>query len=141
MSESINHVLNQLHGIIFEQNAKVTVYLEVDKISYPKVYLESILYNLLSNALKYIAKDKIPEIIVSTYTQDNRTILSVKDNGIGLDMNKYGNKIFKLNQVFHKGYDSKGIGLFITKTQVESLGGNIEVKSVLNEGSEFIVTF
>ena len=58
-----------------------------------------------------------------------------------MDLNKYGDKVFKLNQVFHQGYDSKGVGLFITKTQIESLGGTIEVKSQANEGSEFIVTF
>lgn len=55
-------------------------------------------------------------------------------------MEKYGNRIFKLNAVFHQGYDSKGVGLYITKTQVESLGGKIEVKSRVNEGTEFIVT-
>ena len=54
-------------------------------------------------------------------------------------MEKYGSKIFKLNEVFHSGYDSKGVGLYITKTQVESLGGSVEVQSKVNEGSEFIV--
>ena len=55
-------------------------------------------------------------------------------------MQKYGKHLFQLNQVFHEGYDSKGVGLFITKTQIESLGGSIEVKSAPGEGCEFIVT-
>lgn len=55
-------------------------------------------------------------------------------------MEKYAGKIFKLNQVFHSGFDSKGVGLYITKSQVESLGGSIEVKSAPDVGSEFIVT-
>ena len=62
------------------------------------------------------------------------------DIGLGINLDKYGERLFKLNQVFHAGFNSKGIGLYITKTQVESLGGTIEVKSKENEGSEFIVT-
>jgi sensor histidine kinase regulating citrate/malate metabolism len=64
----------------------------------------------------------------------------VKDNGLGIDLVKFGNKIFKLNQTFHSHENSRGVGLYITKAQVESFGGNIEVKSRENEGSEFIVT-
>lgn len=137
----VNNIINQLHGSIYEKRAAINLELAIEKISYPKVYLESILYNLISNALKYSADDGQTVLIISTYQVNGKVALSVKDNGIGIDMNKYGNQVFKLNQVFHKGYDSKGVGLFITKTQIESLGGSIEVKSVLNEGSEFIVTF
>jgi signal transduction histidine kinase len=114
--------------------------LAVRTIRYPKVFLESIIYNLLSNALKYISTERIPEILVRTYELDGRILLSVKDNGLGIDLVKYGNKIFKLNQVFHKRPDAKGVGLYITKAQVESFGGSIIVRSRENEGSEFIVT-
>ena len=141
IQEEVAIVINQLHGTIFEENAQITLDLKVTSINYPKVYLESILYNLLSNALKYVVKGRVPEIVISTNTQNDRTTLTVKDNGIGLDMGKYGNDVFKLNKTFHRGYDSRGVGLFITKTQIESLGGRIDVKSTLNEGSEFIVTF
>jgi signal transduction histidine kinase len=55
-------------------------------------------------------------------------------------MERYGHKIFRLNEIFHAGYDSKGIGLYITKTQVESFGGSISLKSKPNEGCEFTVT-
>jgi signal transduction histidine kinase len=58
-----------------------------------------------------------------------------------MDLGTCGDKLFRLYQVFHSGRDSKGIGLYLTKTQVESLGGTIQVKSTVNEGSEFIVTF
>ena len=67
-------------------------------------------------------------------------MLSVKDNGLGLNLEKYGKKLFKLNQIFHPGHDSKGVGLFITKAQIESFGGSIRVESQENVGAEFIVT-
>ncbi|GAA4467981.1 hypothetical protein GCM10023093_24720 [Nemorincola caseinilytica] len=136
-----HEILDQLNSTIFETGAFVQLELEIKKIHYPKVFLESIIYNLLSNALKYISPDRIPDILLRTYEQDGKIVLSVKDNGLGIDLVKYGNKIFKLNQVFHKRPDSKGVGLYITRAQIESFGGSIQVKSRENEGSEFIVTF
>lgn len=81
------------------------------------------------------------KIIISTRVQNGKNVLSVKDNGQGIDLVAHGKRIFKLNQVSHTGYESKGIGLYITKTQIESMGGCVSVKSNINEGSEFIVIF
>ena len=133
-------ILHQLNSIIFEKNASIKGNIAITNIRYPKVFLESIFYNLISNALKYSSKERKPEIIVSTYSVDDRVLISVKDNGLGINLEKYGGKLFKLNQTFHSGYDSKGVGLFITKAQIESFGGNIKVKSKEEEGTEFIVT-
>jgi len=135
-----HEILDQLNSTIFETGAFVQLSMGVPVIRYPKVFLESILYNLISNALKYISPSRIPDILVRTYSENGRTIISVKDNGLGIDLVKYGSKLFKLNQVFHKGMNSRGVGLYITKVQVESFGGTIQVKSRENEGSEFIVT-
>ena len=140
-AEVIHRITSQLQGDIYQKNIIVVQKLEVAEIGYPAMYLESILYNLISNAIKYRREDVQSEILISTNNIGGKIQLSVKDNGLGMDLNKYGDKVFKLNQVFHQGYDSKGVGLFITKTQIESLGGTIEVKSQANEGSEFIVTF
>ncbi len=137
----VNELVGQLHGVIFEKRADIRLHLEVEVIKYPRVYLESILYNFISNALKYSKPEVPPVITIKTFVEGDRTALSVMDNGLGLDIKKYGKKVFLLNQVFHEGYDSKGIGLYITKTQVESLGGKVEVKSAVNEGSEFVVWF
>ena len=136
----VNDVTTHLYGIIFEKHAAIKLELEVPVVKYPKAYLENILYNFISNALKYCKVDIAPEITIRSFVKNGRVLISVKDNGLGIDMKKYGDRIFKLNQVFHQGYDSKGVGLYITKTQVESLGGTIEVKSEVNNGSEFIVT-
>lgn len=134
-----NSILSQLHAVIFEKRVVVQLFLQAPKVSYPKAYLESILYNLLSNAIKYSRNDIAPHITITSFEEAGKVVLTIKDNGIGIDLDKYADKIFTLNQVFHEGYDSKGVGLFITKTQIESLGGTITVNSKVNEGSEFTV--
>jgi PAS domain S-box-containing protein len=136
----VAEILNQLNSSIFEKKAIIKERIEIDFIRYPRVFLESLFYNLISNALKYTSPKRVPEITISTYSINDRVLISVKDNGLGINLDRYGNKIFKLNQTFHPGHDSKGVGLFITKAQIESFGGNIEVKSKEDDGSEFIVT-
>jgi PAS domain S-box-containing protein len=137
----INGIKDQLQSQIYEKRAVIAEDLKIEYIKYPRAYLENILYNLISNALKYSRRDVIPEILISTRKKDNKVQIVVKDNGLGIDLVKYGHKMFKLNQVFHEGYDSKGVGLYIIKSQIESFGGTIEVRSKVNEGCEFIVTF
>ena len=137
----VTHISGQLSGYIQQKKATIEMNLDVPFIAYPLIYMESILYNFISNALKYSKADAPLTITISTYSQNGRTVLSVKDNGIGIDLKKYGRRIFNLYQVFHPGYESKGLGLYIIKTQIESLGGSVSVKSTVNEGSEFIVIF
>jgi PAS domain S-box-containing protein len=140
VSAIVDDISTQQQATIFEKRAQIRKDLEVKIIQYPKPYLESILYNFISNALKYSKTGIPPEITVSTRMDGENILLSVKDNGLGIDLEKHGSRVFKLNQVFHEGFDSKGIGLYITKNQVESLGGHLSVKSKAGEGSEFIVT-
>jgi signal transduction histidine kinase len=137
----IGRITCQLGGIIARKQAVIELDLGVTHIEYPLSYLESMMYNFINNALKYSRDDLPVKIRVATYNFDGKIILAVKDNGIGIDLETYGDKIFQLNQVFHTGYDSKGVGLYLTKMQVESLGGVISVKSKVNEGSEFFVVF
>ncbi len=137
----VKDISTQLYSVIYEKQAVINCDFAVASINYPKVYLESILYNLMSNALKYNKPGLAPVINISTVEKDNKVQLIVSDNGLGIDLERYGSKIFKLNQVFHRGYDSKGVGLYLTKNQIESLGGSIEIKSKVNEGCEFTVTF
>lgn len=139
VNQVVNDVLAQLQSVIFEKQASINLSLEVKILTYPRAYLESILYNFISNALKYNVPGVPPEINIATRHVGDKVRLSVKDNGLGIDMERYGDKMFKLNQVFHAGHDSKGFGLYLTKTQVESLGGSITVESQRNEGSEFAV--
>lgn len=115
--------------------------LQVDEIEYPPVYLESILYNLISNAIKYRNTTVTSQVNVCTYLQNGRVVLDVEDNGLGIDLEKFGHQMFKLNKIFHKGYDSKGLGLFLIKNQIEALGGEISVESAPGKGSTFKVVF
>lgn len=102
-------------------------------------YLDSILLNLLTNAIKYRDSSRKGEIVLKTKLKKNRIILIVQDNGMGIDLKKFGKKIFSLYETFHKNVDSTGVGLFITKNQVENMGGQIKVKSKVNEGSKFYI--
>ncbi len=140
ISSIINDITTQLLSTIYEKSAVIKLNLQVESIYYPKAYLENILYNLISNSLKYARPDVAPEITISVIQANNTIQISVKDNGLGINLERYGDRVFKLNQIFHHGFDSKGVGLYITKTQVESLGGKIEVRSKEMEGCEFVVT-
>ena len=110
-------------------------------IEYPKIYLDSLLQNLLTNAIKYRSTDRQPSVHFKAWHEDGVVKLTVEDNGIGIDMQRYGNKIFGFRKTFHKNKDAKGIGLFITKSQVEAMGGQIKVESEPGVGTKFIITF
>ncbi|MGJ1448413.1 PAS domain S-box protein [Sphingobacterium spiritivorum] len=126
---------------IQSKEAIVTTDFQVKGIYYYRIYLESIMLNLLSNALKYSVEGKRPHIHIRTYHDRNNVCLSFEDNGIGIDLHKYGNQLFKFRKTFHRGFDSKGVGLFMTRCQIESLGGKITVKSEPGKGSIFTVHF
>jgi signal transduction histidine kinase len=67
--------------------------------------------------------------------------MMIKDNGIGIDLNRHRNSIFGLYQRFHTNADSVGLGLFIVKTQITALGGSIDVESDVDKGTSFYITF
>ncbi len=141
-SATLKKVKQEVSNEIIKKNALITENFEqIDHIVYPKVYLESILQNLLSNALKYNHPDRPLLIHISTKVKDGQVFLVVKDNGLGIDLKKHGNKLFGLRKTFHHNENARGVGLFITKAQVESMGGEILVNSEINAGSEFIVNF
>lgn len=126
------------------KNSNCTIENLIDKtilVTGIEAYLDSILLNLLTNAIKYKADDRASKIVLSNRFEDGFVVLSVKDNGLGLDLKMHGNKLFSLYKTFHKNKDSRGVGLFITKNQIESIGGKIAVESEVNVGSEFLVYF
>lgn len=137
-----NKVIANLEFQIKGCDAKINVdFSEVPTIEYSGIYLESIIQNLLSNALRYSSKERSPEIFIKTKIIDGKTCLIVKDNGLGIDLGKYGAKVFGLNENFHKHPDAKGVGLFMTKAQIESMGGKIKVESEVSKGTVFTVIF
>ena len=139
--ETVERVKTHLLGQIISTNAIIKTHFDVSSVGIPKAFLESIIYNLLSNAIKYCKRNITPVIEIKTCSVDSKIQLTVKDNGIGIDLAKYGDDVFKLNKTFHSGYDSKGIGLYMTKNQIENAGGSIEVESEPGEGTTFKIFF
>lgn len=141
VEEIVENVTNQLNGPIKRKGVKIMLHLAKKHIKCARNYLESIIYNMVSNAIKY-ARPGVPlELEICSYSANGRPILEFKDNGSGMDMDLVNDKIFGLNQVFHKKQkDSTGVGLFITRRQIEALGGSVQVQSKVNEGTRFSVT-
>lgn len=106
-----------------------------------KAYIESILLNLLSNAIKYKSENRKLKITITSQKRDKDIILTFKDNGIGIDLNQHRDKVFGLYQRFHNYPDSKGLGLYLVKSQIETMGGSIEIESEVNKGTTFTLTF
>lgn len=108
---------------------------------YPQQYIDSILANLISNALKYKSPDRDLHLKIESRRTEDGTLLSVQDNGLGIDLDLHKDNVFKIRKVFHKHPEARGFGLFMTKTQVEALGGKIWVTSSPNVGSTFFINF
>ena len=131
--------LEILDNQILDSKAVVTSnFSEYSKIEYPKLYMESIMLNLLSNSIRYSSPDRIAKIHFCTEINNNNEVMFIaKDNGLGIDLQKHGHKLFGLNNTFHRHPDSKGVGLFMTKTQIEAIGGSITVESEVDKGTTF----
>lgn len=140
--EVLDKVVQSLEGELITAEAAVTFdFNEVSVIRYSKSYLESILQNLLTNAIKYRSPDRTPAIHLQSFVKDGRTMLSVRDNGQGIDLKKFGDKLFGLHKTFHDHQEARGVGLFLVKTQIEALGGTISVESEVDKGTTFTITF
>lgn len=135
-------VMATLHTQINRANASIDYdFSQCPDIEYIPAYLESILLNLISNAIKYRKPDTDPKINIHTYRKDGRIVLEVSDNGLGIDMDKNGHQVFGMYKTFHHNPNAKGIGLFITRNQIEALGGSISVSSKVGEGCTFKIIF
>lgn len=131
-------ITETFQGQILKSKAIITTdFSKASKIKYSSTYLESIMQNLLSNSLKYSSTERTPVIHFETNNINNKTILTVSDNGLGIDFSKNKSQIFGLHKTFHQHPEAKGIGLFLTKAQVEAMGGEISVTSKINEGTTF----
>jgi signal transduction histidine kinase len=104
-------------------------------------YLESILLNFLTNTIKYRQVDRPLVVTISSEVNASHVILSICDNGRGIDLEKNGASLFGMYKTFHGNADARGIGLFISKYQMDSMGGEIKVTSKVNEGTCFELHF
>lgn len=123
-------------------NATIHNFVKPDIIlNYNTANIESILLNFLTNAIKYRHPDRDPEIWVDAKETEDGLLLHIKDNGLGIDLKRFGDKLFEMYKTFHNNQDAVGVGLFITRYQVETLGGHISVESEEGVGTTFTVHF
>lgn len=104
-------------------------------------YVDSILYNLISNAIKYRDPNRLPEIALKTDLDNDYILLTVTDNGLGIDLSKHKQNMFNLYRRFHLHMEGKGLGLYLVRTQIIAMGGKIDVESEPEKGTRFLVYF
>ncbi len=141
-SKLVDDIMISIQKLVIKPRARIVCdFSEVDKIYSLKIYIYSIFYNLIINSIKYGKPNKPPIIDIKSRNENGKIILTFKDNGLGIDIDAIGTKIFGLYNRFHSHVEGKGMGLFMVKAQVELLGGTIAVSSELNKGTEFTIIF
>ena len=147
LNTHIQHALTVLSTPIAQKNAIIVNQVDDEVVvNYNPAYLDSVVLNFISNAIKYSKPDIQPEVHIycerlPAAHEHAKWVLIISDNGIGIDLAKNGSKLFGMYKTFHTNADSKGIGLFLTKYQIESMGGSIEVESELGKGTTFRIYF
>ncbi|CAM4170839.1 PAS domain-containing protein [Zobellia nedashkovskayae] len=140
--DTITDVQKNLSILIQEKNAICEINIPRDlKVRVIPAYLDSIILNLLTNSLKYSSPKRTPLIQISSKIESNAITVSFKDNGLGIDLKRNSDKLFGMYKTFHRNKDAKGIGLFITKNQMEAMNGKIEAESTVDVGSIFKLYF
>jgi len=142
IQSTVDHVCGGISMLLAQTEAEIeTDFSDQPVLEYNKVYLESIIQNLVTNAIKYRHPDRNPHLKFTSKETEVGITLSCTDNGRGIDLKKYGEKIFGLHRTFHGNQDARGVGLFITRNQVEALGGSISVESEVGTGTTFTIWF
>ncbi len=141
MEEVIQSVLANLENRI--EDSKVAIDYDFARLPFmqsDKVAIESILLNLVSNAIKYRSTERPALISISGRAESDKAILVVADNGQGIDLGKYRESLFGYLRTFHDNDEAIGIGLYITRNQVVALHGTIEVESEVGKGTRFTIS-
>lgn len=141
LMDVIKNIEKSIPGLLTSHEA--TTVIEVPKAHHVKAapaYMESILFNLYTNALKYSSPLRKPVLKIASSIEKETIVIQFNDNGLGIDLKRHGDKLFGMYKTFHKHKEAKGIGLFITKNQVESMNGSITVESSIDVGTTFVIT-
>lgn len=138
----LKEILSENELMMKQHHVKILTQFEFLTVEYSLLGMKSILHNLISNSIKYSHPDRSPLIEIRAYiNKDKKKCISIKDNGLGIDLERNKENIFKLFKRFHTHVEGSGIGLYSIKQLIERKNGNIQVLSTLNQGTEFIVTF
>lgn len=142
LRSNITKVLQNFTAVLEKDNPQVMNNVDEHiEVSCIPAYLDSIILNLISNAVKYKSPDRPSVITINAIKSDDSVMLSISDNGLGIDLDRYGDKIFGMYKTFHNREDAKGFGLYLIKNQIEAMGGSITVQSEVDKGTTFNVYF
>jgi signal transduction histidine kinase len=140
LTEHVNKVASLLYSQIESSGTKMNLnFSVVDQVVFEPSYMDSIIMNLLSNSIRYAHPERCPEITMSSRLEHGFVEIIYSDNGMGIDLERYGHKIFGLYQRFSSNPEGKGIGLYLVHSQVTALGGKITVESELEVGTTFLI--
>jgi signal transduction histidine kinase len=143
LTQVIEEVALDLQPLIESSNARIEVAVgECPQLEFSEKNLRSIIYNLMSNALKYRSLERAPVVRIGCHKQADYYLLQVEDNGLGLDLSEdKREKLFGMFKRLHTHVEGSGIGLYMVKKMVDNAGGRIEVESQLGKGTTFKVYF
>lgn len=142
ISQYLKRMINLLSEEFIKHKVEVKINIpENETVYFNPAYLESILLNFSTNAVKYSHPDRTPVIHYNLEYVDGIKVLSISDNGLGIDLERHRESLFGMYKTFHRHPNSRGIGLFMSKNQIEAMGGRIEVESKVNQGSCFKIYF
>ncbi len=142
LNEAINKTMLALEMEIMDSGAEIEIdFTATPWLNYPSKYINSIFLNVLSNAIKYRSPKRTPQIKLQTKIDGGKILFTINDNGLGVNLDRHKNNFFKIGKVFHRHPNAKGFGLFMTRTQVEAMGGRIWLESTPDVGSTFYIEF
>ena len=141
IEEIIDNCMGSLSQLAIDSQVEISKHIKTTNtiVSTVPAYIESIIFNMITNAIKFKATDRESFLKIYCLEQENHMCLRFEDNGLGIDLDMHGSRLFGLYKTFHNNKDSKGLGLFITKNQVESMKGSISVKSTPDVGTTFSI--
>ena len=140
--EVLSETTSSIQSLLDENEVELIVdFSNQPTVLYYRDYLASLFYNLITNSIRFKQPAIHPIITITSKIEADKTVLTYTDNGLGFDLDRVGDKVFGLHQHFHKHPNSRGLGLYLIKTQLTALGGTIELKSAPNQGATFTITF
>jgi PAS domain S-box-containing protein len=142
LADIVDSVCINLKNEIIASGTTIDTYVDpaADQITSIKSYIHSAVFNLVSNAIKYRSPYRLPAITISASEKDGCIVISVADNGVGIDLQRHGHRLFELYGRLRNDQEGKGLGLYMTKAQIGSLNGNLEVESEEGKGTTFTIT-
>jgi light-regulated signal transduction histidine kinase (bacteriophytochrome) len=136
----LNNIEKSLFNQLKESGIKIHKdFSQLNEINYIYAHLENFFMNFMTNSVKYKHPGRAPIVKISTYPEANYCVIRFEDNGIGLDLSRYGDRLFGLYQRFHNHVEGKGLGLYLVREQIRAHDGKIEIESKVGKGTVFKV--